>query len=460
MGLSLPRLAILQPAPLHKRLWQGGVALLVLVVTLAAGNFFVADDKAVSTGTLGHDFLAFYTAGTQARTGEFEKLYNLSESKRFQHGLREAHQLQIDDSFAPYWNPPFYAWFTAPFSMLSYHRALLAWTIFNLACLAGAIVLMIRMLPKEHSGNWRIWGLIPLLILTSMPFVQAIGHGQNTFLSLLLLSAVITAWRKPSPVVAGMICGLLFYKPQLAAVVAGMLVLTLGARVCVGLGFVVGLLLLLTGATMPDALGNFLSQLPLNLRQMQIESTYVWDRHATLRGFWRLLYQGKEPAETLMIVNVLTVTCMTMIGSGLIFALVRMRTRPLDDCWTGETRSVATDRMIVATIISMPLLMPFYFDYDLLLLAVPAVLTAGEVLMHSPGARMDRLQRLLAGSWIGLYAWLMINPPMAAGSRVNVAVVILGAMSGFAIARAAGREARAILIGPPEEELLDIRVAA
>ena len=82
-----------------------------------------------------------------------------------------------------------------------------------------------------------------------------------------------------------------------------------------------------------------------------------------------MLFQGREVGETLLVVNVLTALCTFALGAGLISAWHRFRSRPLDDCWTGETRGVALDRLIVATIVAMPLLMPFYFDYDLLLLA-------------------------------------------------------------------------------------------
>ena len=42
--------------------------------------------------------------------------------------------------------------------------------------------------------------------------------------------------------------------------------------------------------------------------------------------------------------------------------------------------AVSRDRGIAAAIVCTPLLTPFYFDYDLLLLSVPAVLFAAEVL--------------------------------------------------------------------------------
>lgn len=430
-------LSILKPAPIRKRLWQGGVGMFVLLGTLVVGNFFISPDRAVDSRMLGHDFLAFYTAGTFARTGQFDKLYNLDAVRDSEQAMAKQNNLEIGKSFGPYWNPPFYAWIFAPLSALPYRPALLTWTLINVTCLTGAILLMCRMLaPQFLQDRWN-WGLIPLLICISMPFVQAISHGQNTFTSLLLLSLLVTFWRKQKPILAGVFCGLMFYKPQLAAIVAAMLILSLGLRVLIGLG-VVGLVLASVSVfTMPHTIADYLHQLPLNLRYMQIDRAYLWERHATLKAFWRLLFQGRDAGETALTVTLLTtVSCLT-IGVGLIGSWWRNRTRAEDDCWAGDTKAMSRDRLIGATIVCMPLLMPFYFDYDLLLLSVPAVLLAGEVLARAPGAPMDRFQRLLIGVWIALYVWLMVNPPIAGASGVNVTVVFLSTIAVLSIVRAA-----------------------
>src|SRR5450432_2223511 len=215
-----------------------------------------------------------------------------------------------------------------------------------------------------------------------------------------------------------------------------MLVLSMGARVCLGLAFVVGTLLLVTAGTMPEAMGNYLAQLPLNLRVMQIDQTYMWERHATFAAFWRLLFQGRGPGETRAIVSLLTTASVSLVVFALGSAWWRTRKPGLDDVWTGETRSLARDRLIGATITAMPLMMPFYFDYDLMLLAVPAVLLAGEILAMQPGAQLDRMQRLLVGSWCALYLWLIVNPPVASASCVNVTVVLLSTVCALSITRA------------------------
>src|SRR5437764_277736 len=51
--------------------------------------------------------------------------------------------------------------------------------------------------------DWKTWALVPLLMAVSMPFIQAIGHGQNTCLSLLIVAATVKLWRKDCAVAAG-----------------------------------------------------------------------------------------------------------------------------------------------------------------------------------------------------------------------------------------------------------------
>ncbi len=69
----------------------------------------------------------------------------------------------------------------------------------------------------------------------------------------------------------------------------------------------------------------------------------------------------------------------------------------------------------------MPLMMPYYMDYDLLLLAIPAVLFACEWISRGdvPAPISDRW---LLGAWVALFALTEFNPGVAGEIRVNVIV--------------------------------------
>ncbi len=459
MGISFATPALLRPVPVRTRLWQAAVALVLIVSTFLVGNLVIDRDRAVTPNMLGHDFLAFYTAGTFARLGQFNALYDLGAVSDFQHATALANGLKISGDVGPFWNPPLFAWVFAPLSALSYRAALNVWACANLAALAGAVVLLVRMLPGER--DWRTWALVPLLLCTSMPYVQAVTHAQNTCVSLLLLCAVVTAWRQQRDVLAGLLCGLMFYKPQLAAVVALMLVVSRGPRAFVGLAFTLSVIVLATAFTMPGATGEYVRLLPLNLRAVQIEQPYPWERHVTLLAMWRLLVQGRAPGGAALVVSALTWMTCAAVAAGMLLVAWRDRRATGDDAFTGDTKFLRRDRVIAATIAATPLVMPFYFDYDLLMLAVPAVLFAGEALARAPGAPVERNERAILFGWVALFGWTMLNPAVALASGINVTVVALAVLATLMIHRAARAvEPSGFLIRRPDVVPVTARRAA
>jgi hypothetical protein len=117
----------------------------------------------------------------------------------------------------------------------------------------------------------------------------------------------------------------------------------------------------------------FVQRMPGNLAFMQVQRPYLWDRHVTLKSFFRLLLQGDAAGEMSNLSMMLYLATALLLAAAVIACVWQIRRRGDDE--------FARDRIISITILTMPLLMPFYFDYDLLLLAVPAVLA---------GARGDR----------------------------------------------------------------------
>ena len=417
---------------MRKLLWLAGLGLALFIVTAAAANAFLPADRSVSLRIAGHDFLAFYTGGTFVRTGEADKLYDLDAVRAFQHDLAQREGLELfPAAVGPFWNPPIYAWLFAPLSALPYRTAFWAWTILNLACLAGASGLLALMLASA-APRWRNWALVPLLTLTSAPLIMALGHGQNTCLSLLILCGAVALWRGGRFLAGGAVAGLLFYKPQLGAVVAGVMVICCGWRALAGLAMTGTALLATTLLSLPGTLEAFLAKVPANLAYMQVERPYLWERHVTLKAFWRLLVQGRETGETSLLTHALHLTSAALLAACLFACVWKFLRDQLDDL-------LARDRIISLTILSMPLLMPFYFDYDLLLLAVPATLAAREMIVRG------QIDRPLAVAWALLYAWLMVNPHLAAATRVNGTVVLLATVAGVTMMRAMRRQSMAAI---------------
>jgi len=471
-----------RPSRTIKRLWLAGVALAAFVATLAVGNAFLPDHKRLTARTLGHDFLAFYTAGEFVRTNRLADLYDLPKVKAFQHDLARRENLEIGQSFGPFWNPPFYAWPFAPISALPYRQAVNTWWAVNAIALAGALWMLMRVLrgnvsseaPGHQEGaraplsafsiqhsQFSILPrqttlLLPLLLLVSMPLIQAFSHGQNSFVSLALLAATVVCWRSNKPIRAGLIAGLLMYKPQLGAVVAVALVLTMGWRALIGLSITGLALAAVTFLTLPGTLPDYLRLMPGNLKLFQIDQPYLWDRHVTLRAFWRLLIQGRDAGDMLWPARLCWLASCAAIAVGLFRAFLAVRR---------TTSPAARDLFIAAVVCAMPLVMPFYFDYDLLLLAIPAVLTARVVLTRTVGqtflsAQTPPSHRALFWSWCALFLYLVVNSTIARVTHVNGTVLLLTAITTLTIRQTIAHARAVTPLSTPQAPTTSLAAAA
>ncbi len=426
-------------SPFVRRLWKWAVGWALALVILVGSSFILPDDPTQPSLALGGDFIAFYTAGSMVNQDRAHLLYDLDAVREFQQALRV--EQQFPDTVAtltPWWNPPFVAWVFAPLAKLSYPVALGVWEAINAVCLlTGLLILSYFFLtPKEAQtdlesprpacrgflSHWKTWGLFVLLVICSSPALQTFSHAQNTGVTLLLLSGVVVCWTQRRAMLAGLLAGLLFYKPQHAAILSVCLVIFLGRRALLGLLMTGTTLLLLDLATLPGAMQRWLVDVPINLANLQNNVAYFWDRHVTIRSFWRLVYQGTDVGPTETMAWGMGVVC--VVGVGAVIALTIWRARRTADLARFDRRTISL------ILLSTPLLLPFCFDYDLLLLAVPVALYASErVTLSTPR------DVWLTRSWIALYVWTFVNPGLAGRIDFNGTVLVLGAVLALEVRR-------------------------
>jgi hypothetical protein len=432
----LSNLAIVR-ASWTKRLWLAACGIAVFLATVWSAHALFPPPGPKEPG-FGLDFIAFYTAGSFVREGRTSELYNLDSVHQFQRELAAKNHFEIGHSYGPWWNPPFYALVFSPLSRLPYPTASAIWIGINLACFAAALVLLCSWVPKQLS--WKSRALVPVLVVLSAPFILAVSHAQNTCTSLLLLTLTVTLWRaagsgdrsKSLAFFTGLVGGLLFYKPQVAALVAAMLVLDLGWRALAGYS-VTGIALLVTNLiALPGTLDDYLHRLPVNVQSFQTGTVYPWEQHVTLKAFWRLLLQGHSLGDAAPLVVALTTTSALAVGLPLLRQAWLLRTSAVSE--KIELSALRRDRLIAATIAAAPLLMPFYFDYDLLLLAVPAVLVAAEWAGRDRH-RLDMTDHRLLTFAAALYCWQMINTDVGEKIHLNGAVALLACVATLLIAR-------------------------
>jgi len=149
----------------------------------------------------GHDFLVYYSSAQLALQGKAEDAYVLSRLEE-----TESAVVGLDAVSAPWVYPPTFLLFVLPFGLLPYIAGYAAWCITNLAAgvIAGLSVLKRWWLPFAvclFPGSW-----------------LNLYAGQNGGLAAALLLGGLGLLER-SPIAAGVLFGLLSFKPQFGLLV-------------------------------------------------------------------------------------------------------------------------------------------------------------------------------------------------------------------------------------------------
>jgi alpha-1,2-mannosyltransferase len=146
------------------------------------------------------DFVSFYAAGKLALAGTPALAYD-----QIAHAAAEVAATQPRIPYQFFFYPPVYLMLCAPLALLPY---LVSFVVFQTATL-GAWLLVMRRILQSKGWSW----CIPMLAYPAV--FWTIGLGQNSFLTAALLGG-LTLLLDKRPIVAGIMLGMLCYKPHLA----------------------------------------------------------------------------------------------------------------------------------------------------------------------------------------------------------------------------------------------------
>ncbi|MGO8998639.1 MAG: glycosyltransferase family 87 protein [Polyangiaceae bacterium] len=124
------------------------------------------------------DFMAHLTGGALLAQGRARELYDVAAQSAFQLGI--THDAKIIDVFL---SPPLTACLYAPFALLPYSWATVAWTAVSLGLLVLSGGALRRLTPSVARDD-RVVFFVALA--ASQPVIQLLGSGQDTAISLLL----------------------------------------------------------------------------------------------------------------------------------------------------------------------------------------------------------------------------------------------------------------------------------
>jgi hypothetical protein len=194
-----------------------GYSLILLgLCAVAALGWIAASDGLVDRNgkPIGTDFSNVYAAGTLSWQGRPAQAYEPAR----QHAAEKAVFGGREVPFYGWHYPPLFLLVAAGLALLPYGWALLAWMALTLP----AYLMVIRtIVPRPET----------LLIAVAFPAVLVnLGHGQNGFLTAALLGSGLVLLDN-RPALAGVLIGLLAYKPQFGVLIPLVLVATARWRV-------------------------------------------------------------------------------------------------------------------------------------------------------------------------------------------------------------------------------------
>jgi alpha-1,2-mannosyltransferase len=168
---------------------------------------------------LGTDFSNVYAAGTLVLDGQ--------PQAPFDPALQYAREQAIFGAQTPFYGwhyPPFFLFIAAALALMPYTLALLAWQVSTLAlyllalrAIVGNPESRVDLPPRDEGGGSPPAQPDPLWLVLALAFPAVfinLGHGHNGFLTAALIGAALVSLDR-RPLLAGVLIGLIAYKPQL-----------------------------------------------------------------------------------------------------------------------------------------------------------------------------------------------------------------------------------------------------
>ena len=378
---------------------RGYSLILLAVCSLAFAGWIAASDGLIDRNgkPLGTDFSNVYAAGSLTWQGRAADAY------------QPALQHQAEKAIFGGRDVPFYGWHYPPFFLaVAFLVAAVpyAWglAIWLLASFAAYLATLRAILPRSET----------LLMAAAFPAVFVnVGHGQNGFLTAALLGGALH-WLDRKPWIAGVLIGMLAYKPQFGvlipiALLAGRRWNTIGAA-----ALTVAALVALSFATLGGEVWHaFLDSMKFTQAIVLEQGDTGWEKIQSIFSAARNLGLNVPIAYAIQ-------GALALFLAGSVAWL-----------WHGDA---AFELKAAALALASLLATPYVLDYDLVVLAVAIAFFARHGLAH--GFR-DYEISLLAAAWIVP----LLSRGIAGATAIPLGLIVLATFYGLVLRRAAHNHA-------------------
>lgn len=327
------------------------VALAVLAASLIGVVFLVAGSAGLNDSygrPLGTDFASFYAAGTLVRDGLAAQAFDQAA-----HFSREQAIFGATTQYYAFQYPPVFLLAGAALAQLSYLPALVVWQIATLILYGLAMRAIVA-----SSAPDRLW----LLLAVAFPAVFInLGHGQNGFLTAALFGGALAVLDR-RPLVAGLLIGLMIYKPQFGLMIPLVLLATGRWRVILAAAATVIVLVSITLIAFgPEGWPAFFASMTFTRTVLLEQGDVGWHKLQSVFAWVRLW--GGPVALAYVIQGLVTLA----VAAALIWF------------WRSDARyPLKAAALLVGTLLATP----FCLDYDLMLLAPAIAFLAVDGLRH------------------------------------------------------------------------------
>jgi hypothetical protein len=373
--------------------------LFVACIPLVAANFKIHRDPDAD-GPLAGDFAQEYLGGYVVLHGDYLRFYDPDYAYALEHDPGIMGMNFGASHFLPLIYPPFYYLLVSPLAWLPYYTAAVTWLFLMAGCLFFAVWLLARAYPGHR--------LLPTCCLLTafffVPLLQNLCGGQKATVVLLILTGTFLLLDRRRPLLAGVVFGLLAFKPQLTLVIGvamlckrqGWFVLggTITGSLLVGLSLLLGSSVCAQYVEISRTMAEYINRPGFPLEQM-----HCW------YGFWKSLLAGQDLSQ---------IQLATLLADGVVVALlVQLLRGPL--AYGQRAFHVQFSAMVIATV----LVSPHLLTYDLAILLLPFFLLT-HVLLGA--ARPDSC----LGWALGVsYVLAAISTSVAQRTHVQLSVLCL-----------------------------------
>lgn len=319
-----------------ERLRLIAVAMLTGAVVLTSIDFWAHTRHGLTDGggeKLGRDFVYFWGAARQVAAGHAAAVYDVEAFRAYLVSLTGP-----DAQFNWFGYPPMAMLLALPIAALPFKLGLAVWILAGLALLAWVL---------SRSLGWR-WAAIAA-VAAPPSFLNVIGGQNGAFSAVLMAGGVLLLKRRP--LLAGVLFGLLTYKPHLGVLIPVALLAAGRWRTILAAAATVAALVLATGLAMGwDTWAAFLHIAPMDRQIIEVRAD-MWPRMPSIYVAARWLGAGALAAYACQGV-------VALATAATVFAV-----------W----RSAASQALKgVALLVGVFLVTPYAWDYDMVMLPVAA----------------------------------------------------------------------------------------